>query len=105
MMKKPTYPSVILPLLVPTSIKKNNLDKKFPYNGLEHDIYSLRKEGNILLMGNFNAWTSSNQAIILNNYSNPNYLWLDEDLELANMYKRSFEDLSEKLLGYELVKL
>ena len=45
--------------------KKNNLDKNYPYNGLENDIFSLRNEGNILLMGDFNAHTSSNQAIFL----------------------------------------
>ena len=44
--------------------KKKNLDKNGPYNGLENDIYSLRNEGNILLMGDFNARTSSNQEII-----------------------------------------
>ncbi len=35
--------------------KKKNLDKTNPYNGLENDISSLRNEGNILLMGDFNA--------------------------------------------------
>ena len=45
--------------------KKNNLDKNCPYHGLENDIYILRNEGNILLMGDFNARTSSNQAILL----------------------------------------
>ena len=47
--------------------KKNSLDKNCPYNGLENDIYGLRNEGNILLMGYFNAQTSSNQAIHLRN--------------------------------------
>ena len=37
--------------------KKNNLDKNSPYNGLENDIYSIRNEDNILLMGDFNAQT------------------------------------------------
>ena len=55
-------------------------------------------------MGDFNARTSSNQAILLSNYSNPNPLWLDEDLELDNKYKRIFEDLGEILFGSELVK-
>ena len=55
-------------------------------------------------MGDFNAWTSSNQAILLRNYSNPNPIWLNEDLELDNSYKRSFEDLGENLFGSELVK-
>ena len=55
-------------------------------------------------MGDFNARTSINQAIHFSNYSNPNPLWLDEDLVLANMYKRSSEDLGENLFGYELVK-
>ena len=50
--------------------KKRNLDKNSPYNGLENDIYSLRNEDNILLMGDFNARTSSNQAILLSNHSN-----------------------------------
>ena len=64
--------------------KKNNLDKNCPCNRLENDISSLRKDGNILLMGDFNARTSSNQAILLRNYSNPNPLWLDEDFTLAS---------------------
>ena len=69
MMKKPKLPFVILSILNPNSIKKNNLDKNYPYNGLEHDISSLRKGDIILLMGDFNARTSSNQAILLSNYS------------------------------------
>ena len=56
-------------------------------------------------MGDFNARTSSNQAILLSNHSNPNPLWLNEDLTLAGRYKRSFEDLGENLFGFELVKL
>ena len=55
-------------------------------------------------MGGFNTRTSSNQAIILRNYSNPNPLWFDEDLELANMYKRSSKYLGENLFRSELVK-
>ncbi len=56
-------------------------------------------------MGDFNAQTSSNQAILLSNYSNPNPLWLDKDLTLASTCNRSFEDLGENLFGFELVKL
>ena len=59
----------------------------------------------ILLMGEFKAQTSSNQAIPLSNHSNPNPLWLDEDLTLASRYKRSSEDLGKNLFGYELFKL
>ena len=55
-------------------------------------------------MGDFNNRNSSSQAILLKNYSNPNPIWLDEDRELANRYKRSFEDLGENLFGFELVK-
>ena len=55
-------------------------------------------------MGDFNARTSSNQVILLSNYSNPNPLWLDEDLDLGNRYKTSFEYLSEKLFFFHLVK-
>ena len=85
--------------------KKNNLDKNSPYNGLENDISSLRNEGNILLMGDFNACTSSNPAILLSNYFNPNPLWLDEDITLARKYNRSSKYLGENLFGSELVKL
>jgi len=85
--------------------KKKNLDKTNPYNGLENDISSLRNDGNILLIGDFNARTSNNQAIILSNHSNPNPLWLDKDPTLASRYKRSSEDLRENLFGSELVKL
>ena len=35
--------------------KKTNLDKNHPYDFLGHDISCLRKEGNIILMGDFNA--------------------------------------------------
>ena len=85
--------------------KKKNLDKTNPYNSLENDISSLKNDGNILLIGDFNARTSNNQAIILSNNSNPNPLWLDEDPTLASSYKRSSEDLGENLFGSELVKL
>ena len=56
-------------------------------------------------MGDFNARTSNNQDILLSNYSNPNPLWLDEDLTLASRYNRSSEDPGENLFGSELVKL
>lgn len=88
-----------------TFYKKNNLDKNSPYNGLEHDISNLRNEGNIILLGDFNARITSNQAIILSNISNPNPKWLDEDLELICRYKRNSEDSSEKLFGTKLIKL
>jgi len=56
-------------------------------------------------MGDFNARTSSNQAILLSNQSNLNPLWLDEDLPLASRYKRNSEDHKENLFGSKLVKL
>ena len=71
---------------------KNNLHKFFPYNGLEHDISILKNEGNILLLGDFNARTTTNQAIILNNDSKPNPLWLEEELASIGRYKRRFKD-------------
>lgn len=85
--------------------KKMNLDKNSPYNGLENDISSLRNEGNILLIGKFNARNSSKQAIILSNHSNRNPIRLDEYPTLSNRYKRSSEYLGENLFGSELVKL
>ena len=47
--------------------ENKNLDKFFPYNGLEHDISILRNVGNIFLMVNFNARKRSNQANLLRN--------------------------------------
>jgi hypothetical protein len=88
-----------------TSYKKNNLDNNCPYNNLEQDIYSLKNEGNILLLGDFNAGNATEQATPLSNDSNHNPLWLDEDLVLSNIYKRSSEDLFENFFGIELVKL
>jgi exonuclease III len=63
-----------------TFYKKNNLDKNCPYNNLEQDIYNLKNEGNILLLGDFNARTATEQATLLSNDPNHNPLWLDEDL-------------------------
>jgi exonuclease III len=88
-----------------TFYKKNNLDKNCPYNNLEQDIYNLKNEGNILLLGDFNARTATKQATLLSDDSNHNPLWPDEDLVLSNSYKRSSQDLIEKLFGIELVKL
>ena len=58
--------------------KKNNIDKNYPYNVLEIDISILRNEVNILLMGDINIQTASNQFFLLINYSNTNLLWLDK---------------------------
>ena len=55
-------------------------------------------------MGEFNDRTSSYQSILLSNHSNPNPLWLDEDLTLASTYKRSSKDLGENSFGSELLK-
>jgi exonuclease III len=88
-----------------TFYKKNNLDKNCPYNNLEQYIYNLKNEGNILLLGDFNARTATKQATLLSNDPNHNPLWLDEDLVLSNSYKRSSEDLIENFFGTELVKL
>jgi hypothetical protein len=88
-----------------TFYKKSNLDNNCPYNNLEQDIYSLKNEGNILLLGDFNARTATKQVTLLSNDSNHNPLWLDGDLVLSNNYKRIFEDLIENLFGIELVKL
>jgi hypothetical protein len=65
-----------------TFYKKNNIDNNCPYNNLEQDIYSLKNEGNILLLRDFNASTATKQATLLSNDSNHNLLWLDEDLVL-----------------------
>lgn len=52
------------------------MDKNFPFNTLEKDIHNLRNEGNILFLGDFNARTTTNQAILLSNKSNLNPLWI-----------------------------
>jgi hypothetical protein len=65
----------------------------------------LKNEGNILLLGDFNARIATKQATLLSNDSNHNPLWLDVDLVLSNSYKRRYEDLIDNLFGTELVKL
>jgi hypothetical protein len=52
-------------LINSTFYKKNNLDKKNPYNGLEWDIHTLRNEGNVLLLGGFYARIRTNQVKLL----------------------------------------
>ena len=88
-----------------TFYKKNNLDKNCPYNNLEQDIYSLKNEGNILMLGGFNARTATKQDTNLGTDSNHNPLWLDDDLVLSNSYKRNYEYLIDNLCGIGLVKL
>jgi hypothetical protein len=70
-----------------TFYKKNNLNKNCPYNSLEQD----RNECSILLLRDFNARTTTNQAILLSNGSNPNPLWLDEDLDLTTDTKETLK--------------
>jgi hypothetical protein len=65
----------------------------------------MRNEGIILLLGKFNDRTATNHATILSNDSKPNLLWLDEDLVLANRYKRNSKESTENLFCTELVKL
>ena len=65
----------------------------------------MRNESSMIIIRDFNSITATNQAIILRNDSNPNILWLDEDLVLVNRYKRNLEDLIENLYGTELIKL
>jgi hypothetical protein len=55
-----------------TFYKKKNLDSNCPYNNLEQDIYSLKNEGNILLLGDFNVRTATKQATLLIIDSNHN---------------------------------
>ena len=56
-------------------------------------------------MAYFNTWTSSNQFIILINYSSLDLYWLDEDPALDCHYKSSFVDLGENMFIFDLVKL
>jgi hypothetical protein len=88
-----------------TFYKKRDLDNNCPCNNFEQDIYSLKNEGNILLLGDFNVRTTTKQTTLLSIDSNHNPLWLDEDLVLSNSYKRSSEDVIENLFGTELVML
>jgi hypothetical protein len=88
-----------------TFYTQKNLDKNCPYKILEQDIYNMKTEGSILLLEDFNARTATNQAIILINGSNPNPVWLYEDLVLANSYKRNSKDLIKNLFGIELLQL
>ena len=64
----------------------------------------MRNDGNILLLGYFNAVIATIEAITLSNNSNPDPLWLDEDSNLANKFKRKYEDIIKKLSGTMLLK-
>lgn len=88
-----------------TSYKKNNLDKNFPFITLKQYIQKQRNEGNILLIEDFNARTTTNQVAFLSNNSNPYPLWLDKDYELANKFQIKSNDTSENLFGIELIKI
>jgi hypothetical protein len=88
-----------------TFYNKNNIDKNFPYNNIEQDIYNMRNEGSILNLRDFNVGMETNQAIHLSNDSNPNHLWLDKDLIFANIYKRNSRYLIDNLLGTKLIKI
>jgi hypothetical protein len=57
-----------------TFYKKNNLDNNCSYNNLEQDIYSLKNEGNILLLGEFNART-----VLMGIYDTPSMRRIDPD--------------------------
>jgi hypothetical protein len=85
--------------------EKNNLDKNCPCKSLEQYIHSMRNEGSIFLLQDFNARNATNQDIILSNDSNPNTLWLDGDPILANRYNRNSKDLTKNLFGTKLIKL
>ena len=63
-------------LLILLFYKKNNVDNNCPCDNLEQDIYSLKNEGNILLLGDFNARTVTKQTTVLSIDSNYNHLWL-----------------------------
>jgi hypothetical protein len=43
-----------------TFYTKNNLNKKCPYKSLEQDIYNMKNEGSIIVLGDFNAKTTTN---------------------------------------------
>jgi len=92
-----------------TFYTKKNLDNNCPYNNLEHDIYSLKNEGKILVLGDFNARNATEEDTLLSINSRHNPLWLDGDLVLSNSYKRSSATLQlsgpNNLFGTKLVKL
>ena len=81
------------------------MDKNCLFNSLEKDIFNLRNDGNILLLGDFNARTATNQAITLSNNTNPKPLWLDEDSNVAIKFKRKYEHIIENLFGTKLIKI
>lgn len=57
------------------------------------------------MFGDFNAITASNQTIILSNNSSPHPLWLYEDGNLVNRFKRNFNNITENLFSSNLLKL
>jgi len=59
--------------------KRRGLDRKDPFAALKNDIAKYSQVGEILLVGDFNARTASEQASILCQREDCNPIWLTEE--------------------------
>ena len=46
--------------IISTFYKKHNLNQNCPFKGLQHNINTLKNEGNIIFLGEFNARKTTN---------------------------------------------
>ena len=72
------------------------------FNTLEHDIHSLRNDVNILLLGEFNARTTTIQAPLLSNNSHLNPFCLEEVFDLASRLTINFEGINREFIWYRV---
>lgn len=58
-----------------------------------------------MLSGDINVRAATNQTTLLSNNSHPNPLLLYVEFDLANRFKRNYEDITKNLFDIELIKL
>ena len=95
---------VILTLKSQKLQKNKGLDSKDSYAALKKDITAYSQHGEVLLVGDFNARTSNNQAITLCFKEDNNLIWLSEE-ENPQWVRCSEDDKVSNHFGEELLTL
>ena len=94
-------------LFCPSSLKtyKNKeLDSKDPYAALKQDIVAYYQQGEVLLVGDFNARTTNQQASILYCKEDHNPIWLTQEKN-PQWVRCSEDDKVSNHFGEELLIL
>ena len=91
-------------MLFVKTYKNKGLDSKDPYAALKQDIVAYSQQGEVLLVGDFNARTTNNQASILCCKEDNNPIWLTEE-ENPQWVRCSKDDKVSNHFGEELLTL